>query len=182
MVLELEAEKEKELHGEAVKKEALVKSKPQLYLERIENTVLTVLLSAILILIIAQVYFRFFTESSLTWSEELSRFLAVWLVFLGSTVALRRNLHIQMDNLYDVIPRKIGLILYAIRNVVVLAFLVIILFGSLSMLDIVSIQYSPGLGVQMKLVYMILPISMCLMIFVLLGQFILKLRKREDKV
>lgn len=182
MVLELEGEKEKNLYKDDDKENVLVKSKAHLYLEKIENLILSVLLFTVLILIIAQVYFRFFTESSLTWSEELSRFLAVWLVFLGSTVALRRHLHIQIDNLYDKLSHKIGMIFHSIRSIIMLAFLAIIFMGSIAMLEIVSIQYSPGLGVQMKLVYIIMPISMGLMIIILVGQFLLKWKKKEDKL
>lgn len=181
MVLELEGEKEKGVLEADSKESILIKSKSHMYLEKIENLVLSVLLFSILLLIIAQVYFRFFTESSLTWSEELSRFLAVWLVFLGSTVGIRRHLHIQIDLLYEKLSRKAGLVFHTIRSAIMLAFLSVIFMGSIAMLEIVSIQFSPGLGVQMKIVYMILPISMGLMIIILLGQFILKWKKKEDK-
>ena len=42
---------------------------------------------------IATVVFRFIIESSLAFPDELIRYLFVWMIFLGSAVALRRNMH-----------------------------------------------------------------------------------------
>ena len=155
-------------------------NKSLVLLEKIENFTVATLLFFILITVLAQVYSRFVTGESITWAGELSRFIAVWLIFLGSAICLRRNLHIQVDNLYNVVPNMFGLILYIVRNVIILAFLVIILTGSMDILEIVSMQISPGLGIRMDLVYIILPISLCLMVIILLLQTIIRFSKKRS--
>lgn len=155
------------------------KNKRLIVLEKVENTLVATMLFLILVVVIAQVYARFVTGNSITWAGELSRFLAVWLIFLGSAIALRRNLHIQVDNLYNNVSEMLGLILYLLRGFVIIAFLAIIFIGSLEMLEIVSMQTSPGLGIKMNFVYIVMPVSICLMVVVVLFQMFFRSRKKR---
>ena len=84
-------------------------------LNRVENLIVSILLSLVLILVLIQVFSRFITGNSVTWAGELSRFVAVWLIFIGSAIALRRNLHIQVENLYNVVSPKISLVMLLFR-------------------------------------------------------------------
>lgn len=44
----------------------------------------------------AQVFFRFVLDASLTWSEELSRFAFVWVIYLGASLAAKERIHIRV--------------------------------------------------------------------------------------
>ena len=46
--------------------------------------------------VLAQVFFRYFLGSPLTWSDELARYLFVWCAFLGWVVAARRRSHLAV--------------------------------------------------------------------------------------
>jgi len=46
--------------------------------------------------VLAQVFFRYFLDSPLTWSDELARYLFVWCAFLGWVVAARRRSHLAV--------------------------------------------------------------------------------------
>jgi len=61
--------------------------------------VVTLLGGSIFALGVIQVFFRYVVQSSLGWSEELSRYLFVWLIFIGSAVALPKGFHIAIDML-----------------------------------------------------------------------------------
>ena len=162
-----------------IEEELQSKKKRLIVLEKVENTLVATMLFLILIVVIAQVYARFVTGNSIIWAGELSRFLAVWLIFLGSAIALRRNLHIQVDNVYNNVSEKLGLALYVLRGLIILAFLAVIFIGSLEMLEIVSMQTSPGLGIQMNFVYIVMPVSICLMVGVVLFQMFFRFRKKR---
>lgn len=61
-------------------------------------TVITVMLLAIMVLLVfGNVVLRYAFNSGITVGEELSRWLFVWLTFLGSIVALRENQHLGTD-------------------------------------------------------------------------------------
>jgi len=74
------------------------------------------------VLVFGNVVLRYAFNSGITVSEELSRWLMVWLTFLGAIVALREHAHLGVDTLVRTLPptgKRIcfvlsyGLMLYA---------------------------------------------------------------------
>ncbi len=63
-----------------------------------------VMMAAMSALIFAQAAGRYALDFSLTWSEELARFLMVWISMLGGAVAARRRLHVGFEALTDLLP------------------------------------------------------------------------------
>jgi TRAP-type transport system small permease protein len=60
----------------------------------------TALLLAVMAAIVAaEVFCRYILNASLAWSEELSRYLFIWVSFLGAVIALVRGTHIGVDSL-----------------------------------------------------------------------------------
>jgi len=56
------------------------------------------------IVVAVQVFFRYVLNQSLFWSEELARFLLVWLTFLGASSAYYRKVNPGVDFLYAKLP------------------------------------------------------------------------------
>ncbi len=56
------------------------------------------------IIVFSNVVARYFLNSSLAWSEEISRFMLIWLAFLGSYLAFVRNEHLGLDLLVFLPP------------------------------------------------------------------------------
>ncbi|MDH5287979.1 MAG: TRAP transporter small permease [Betaproteobacteria bacterium] len=54
------------------------------------------LFAAMFACVLAQVIFRYFLGSPLTWSDELARYLFVWCAFLGWVIAARRRSHLAV--------------------------------------------------------------------------------------
>jgi len=132
-------------------------------LDTAENIFLALIMFVMVALVLAQVYVRFFMASSLTWSEELVRFLMIWMTFLGAVVALRRSLHIQIDNLVVSLSPKKKMVVLVIRAVMMVSFLGILAVGGVQFLEIAGLQNSPGLELNMSYVYFVLPLSSSLM-------------------
>jgi len=61
--------------------------------------VIAVLLAVMVVLVFGNVFLRYGFNSGITISEELSRWLMVWLTFLGAVVALREHAHLGVDTL-----------------------------------------------------------------------------------
>ena len=75
-------------------------------------TVLTYLLAIALalmvVLVFGNVVLRYAFNSGLTMSEEVSRWLFVWLTFMGAVVALREHGHLGTDALVSRLPARFG--------------------------------------------------------------------------
>jgi len=120
-------------------------------------------ITVMLFIIFLQVIFRYVLHNSLTFSEELARYLFVWTVFLGSAVVAKNNGHITVgalaQKLTDAKARYIKIVAY----ISAMVFVSILFFQGIKMMSLVSFQHSPALGISMSWVYLAIPVSMFVM-------------------
>jgi len=74
-----------------------------LYCRAIKFTI-ALCLAVMVVLVFGNVVLRYVFNSGITVSEELSRWLMVWLTFLGAIVALREHSHLGVDTLVRALP------------------------------------------------------------------------------
>lgn len=82
---------------------------------------------AIFWLLALDVFYQFFTRyvlgDSAAWTEEIARYLLIMVTFLGASMAVRRNTHIQVEFLYRYLPARAGRILSTAVDIVRIGFL-----------------------------------------------------------
>lgn len=66
-------------------------------INRVEEWLSVAVLIAILILLSYQVIMRFVFHNTNSWSEELARYLFIWLVYLSASYAIYKNAHIKIE-------------------------------------------------------------------------------------
>ena len=91
---------------------------------------IAVFLAIMVVLVFGNVVLRYAFDSGITVSEELSRWLFVWLTFLGAIVALREHGHLGVDTLVRRLPRKGKLACLILSQVLMLYATVLFLKGS----------------------------------------------------
>ena len=67
----------------------------------VSDNILFILMSLIIVIMFGQVLFRYIFNQSLSWSEELAKFIFVWLTFLGATICIRERMHIGVEFLVE---------------------------------------------------------------------------------
>ena len=82
----------------------------------------------IVVLTLAQIFFRFALDSPLTWSEELARLLTVWLTFIGAAVVSWDGRHLNVDVGFALLP-QVGKAIVRVMNAAVAVGLLILLVG-----------------------------------------------------
>jgi TRAP-type C4-dicarboxylate transport system permease small subunit len=70
-----------------------------------------------------QVFTRYVLDDSAGWTEEIARYFLVAVVFIGASMSVRKNNHIQVDYFYRLMPRAMGRILSTAVDVVRCLFL-----------------------------------------------------------
>ena len=106
-----------------------------------------------------QVFFRYALNQSLFWSEELARYLLVWLTFLGATVAYRRKVHPGIDVLFARMAPAMQKASAVLTHVASMAlFAVMILYGY-QFAYFVRLQISPALYLPKWIILSIIPLS-----------------------
>ena len=73
------------------------------FFNRIISSILIVIFGAMVVIIFAQVIFRYALNLPLAWSEELARYLFIWATFFGASIAFYNDTHIRMGSFVDAI-------------------------------------------------------------------------------
>jgi TRAP-type C4-dicarboxylate transport system permease small subunit len=120
---------------------------------RVFHAIIAICLSCMSIFVFANVILRYFFNSGLTWAEEASRYLFIWLIFLGAIVAFRENAHLGVDTLVrmlSVINRRRVLIFNNLLLVVVMGLCV---HGTWELTLLTVDQVSASLRIPLACVY-----------------------------
>ncbi len=130
-----------------------------------------VLVCCVMIVIgFGQVFFRYFLDYSLYWSEEALRYLFIWLVFLAMGPAIRHKGHVALEILISVMGPKSKVWLERFILLLVLFFcLVFTWYGTILTYRNLD-QLSPALELSMSLVYGPLPVGGLIAVFYTLEQ------------
>ena len=115
----------------------------------------------------AQVFFRFVLNASLTWSEELSRFAFIWLVYMGAVLGAKERIHIRVTAFHRLLPVAArGWMIPAADLLWVAINLVFAWQGALQVAHLMRFSYiSPALQWNMALIYAVVPLGFLLMSF-----------------
>lgn len=82
------------------------------------------MLAFIAVTALVQVFYRYVLNSSLGWSEELTRIGFIWMTFIGSAVVINRRRHLKIDVFVSLLSERKQIILDIIVHVLTLAFMV----------------------------------------------------------
>ncbi len=121
--------------------------------------VLAVFMLGMLVAIFCQVVFRFVLHMPLAWTEESSRYLMIYVVYLGASVGIYRGSHLGFTFLLDKMNQKAFHVMSLAASAGVLAFCVYFTWYGLIIVTRNMYQVSPALQLPMWCVYAILPIS-----------------------
>jgi len=115
------------------------------------------------VVVAVQVFFRYVLNQSLFWSEELARYLLVWLSFLGASVAYRRKVHPGIDVLQAKMPAALQKISTSIVHLASLTLFAVMIFFGYRFAYFVRLQISPALYLPKWIIFSIIPISGCIL-------------------
>jgi len=143
----------------------------------VEDVLGTLALGVILIVMTSQIVLRYIFNDSLIWSEEISRYLLITLVFLGTATAVREREHILIDLIDRMVPPKVLTVLKILVDIVVATYLIVIVFNAFTVVTMFSNQPSSALLVPMGIPYAVIPIGFGLSLLRLLGIY---LKRHQD--
>lgn len=112
--------------------------------------VLALMLAVMTALITWQVFARFVAGNSLTFSEEVSRFLMIWLTLLGAAYAVRRGTLLAVDLLPDLLKGRTQKTVKIVAHLLSLSFYIVLIYFGWNIAQTVSYQTAPATGVSMR--------------------------------
>ncbi len=148
-------------------------------IEKIIEYFIFALLSSMSIVIFLQVVFRYIIRYSLPWSEELARYLFVWLALMGAAAGVKKNAHFGVDILVRKLNLKNQNILYLTGSSFILFFLCVIIFEGTKLTIINWTQLSPAMRIPMSFPYAAVPVSSLLMVIYTVKNVLLSFKKNK---
>lgn len=128
------------------------------------------------IIVLAQVFFRYILNNPLIWSEELARYIFVWVSFLGWLMATRDQDHIVLTMLRDRLPTRVRAVWLIIIDVAHLGFAVV-LFVTGWRLAVRNLSVDTvTLPVPFTVVYAVVPVMAGLTVVLCLARLIRPVR------
>ncbi|WP_292897373.1 MULTISPECIES: TRAP transporter small permease [unclassified Nitratireductor] len=117
-----------------------------------------------------QVVMRYALQAPPFWTEELARFLLIWLTFLGAVASHIAREHIAVEWAPNLLKGRWRVLLDIINHAIILLVLGVIFIAGFKMAQL-GAQKSPALGISMRYIYGALPVGAALMLLVSIAQF-----------
>lgn len=133
------------------------------------NIIIVSSLALMAILVFGNVVLRYAFNSGIMWSEEMSRFLFVWLCFLGAVGALKDNAHLGVDMLVKRLSPGKKRLVYSVSNLFMLYILWLILEGGWKVAMANLHTPAPVTGLPMFYIYITGVVMSVMMACIIIG-------------
>lgn len=133
-------------------------------MDRCVNWFLALLMVAMVVIISAQVWYRFILNNPLSWSEEAGRYLFVWISFMGAAAGVRYQVHLGIDLLQKFLAERPYRIVVVLVNLIIQIFLLVIIYWGFKILGIIKFQESASMHISMLYPYLAVPVGSIFML------------------
>ena len=115
-------------------------------------------------IVFSQVIWRFIFNNPFSWTEEVARYIQVWIILFGSPVCIQKSSHLSIDYLKDSISLGVRKLLQFISYVMISLFSVSIIVFGIQFILKVGYQNTPATQIPLGFIYMAFPIAGILML------------------
>ncbi|MES2943275.1 MAG: TRAP transporter small permease [Pseudomonadota bacterium] len=133
-----------------------MKSNP---LARAADWFIIALLGVMIVLVFGNVVLRYLFNSGITFSEEVSRFVFMWLTLIGALVVMKDNAHLGMTSVVSRLGETGQRICRFLSDLVAMSCCVLLAHGTWKQVVLGMDDRSPVAGIPLGLVYLCLLIS-----------------------
>lgn len=117
------------------------------------------LLLVMCLIIPVQVFFRYCLGSSLAWSEELTRYMFVWIIFLGINIGIRDGIQMKIDILDMFLKGKSQKVINIVRDLLSMVIVIACIISSMALIKVGMKTNSPTLHAPMHVIYLAFPVG-----------------------
>ena len=134
-------------------------------MQRINTVIISLALLAMVGVVFLQTFCRFVIFRSLSWSEELSRYLFVTLIVLGVNLAITNHLFVRIEIIDNYLKGTAAVMMNLIRKFIMIYVNIVVVYSSFKLILIGAYQTSPAMRIPMSLLYGIVFIGFAMNVF-----------------
>ena len=137
-------------------------------LVRVLEVLAILAMGALVLDVVWGVVTRYMLGEQAKWTEELARFLLIWVSMLGGALAFRRRDHLGVDFLVGLMHESVGPGMHRLKHsLVCFATIAVFLYGGVRLVvtALATGQTTPALGLKMGYVYAVVPLAGVFILF-----------------
>lgn len=128
-----------------------------------EAAVLIGLVVVMTVVVFLQVVYRYVLTQPLHWSEELARYLFVWLSVLGAALGVQKQGHFGLDVFFRMLPKQGQWLMRLLIHLLIGSVVAVLIIYGIILVQKTALQESPAMGIPMSWAYACLPVGAALM-------------------
>ena len=128
-----------------------------------------------------QIFSRYVLNHSLFWSEELARYMFIWLVFLSGAMVLRQDRHIQVTVFVDLLPAAVRGAALILGDLLMLGFSLTVCVEGIRLSRLVWTVLTAAMEIPWALVYLGIILGTGVMTLALAGSLWARLAGRREE-
>ncbi len=137
---------------------------------------LCLLMSLMVVIVFANVIARYYLSASLAWSEEIARFMLIWLVFMGAVLAYVNDEHLGLDIIVQLFPRRIRYACAVVGDMLIMVAIYLLIHGGAVLMRDSWDWGSPATDTPYGYVYIVVPACGLLLLLQTIGKMVGHLR------
>lgn len=134
------------------------------YIDKLEEILLVLMFIFMVLIIFVQVIMRYVFNNSLAWSEELGKFLFVWLSWVGISIGAKSGEHIKITLLIDKMPAPIAKAMNVLSELIVIGICAVTTYYGIKLVSTQASVYYAGIKISMSWGYLAVVVGCILMI------------------
>ena len=139
-----------------------------------------VLLALVVVIVLLQVFGRYILRISLSWPEELARYILVWLMIFGVAAAAASRSQIVVDTLLELVPASVRRALEALAALAGLVAVALLVWTSQPLIfGPAGRSTSPATGIPSFWIYLAVPVGGALLVLFALAELAEILRRKR---
>ncbi len=147
-----------------------------LFFEKVAAHIAIITGFAMVFVVIYGVFFRYVLNNPPRWSEELARYLMIWMALLSSSVCQQRKEHVRITFLIERFPKILQRIIVFFTQVFIFYFFYIMFSYGILMVRGAKYQISTSMEISMQWPLLIIPIAALMNMVQIFLQIILEFK------
>lgn len=145
-------------------------------LNKMEEVTIVAMFAAMVAIIFVQVIMRYVFDNSLYWSEELGKFLFIWISWLGISIGEKRGEHIKITLIVDKFSNKWQYIANIVSEVIVIAICAVTVYYGVIMVALQTTTNYAGIKISVAWGYLAVALGCAIMILRCIGMIVISVR------
>ena len=148
-------------------------------IQNIINTITGIMLFTMVCIVFVQVIMRYLIGHSISWSEELTRYMFVWMIYAGVNLGIKCGIQIKIDVVDMIFKGNAIKTVRILEHILTIVAILFAAYGSIMLIKVGFRATSPSLHVPMWIMYLVFPVGFLLDLVETIRRIVIEMKGDE---